>query len=141
MILKTFLKFKYPNLFFNKVAGLRLATLLKKRLRHRCFPVNFTKFSKAHSHVWDCYGNWNPFKINMKCFLFQLKSSFCSKDIEVFVLIFRSCRKTAWLKDKFNFKFYKVTAWLTNNCSTHILLSILRRKANETNEISSVSTM
>ena len=32
------------GLFFNKVAGLRSATLLKKRLGHRCFPVNFTKF-------------------------------------------------------------------------------------------------
>ena len=29
---------------FNKVAGLRSATLLKKRLWHRCFPVNFAKF-------------------------------------------------------------------------------------------------
>ena len=32
------------SLFFNKVAGLRPATLLKKRLWHRCFPVNFVKF-------------------------------------------------------------------------------------------------
>ena len=30
--------------FLNKVAGLRRATLLKKRLWHRCFPVNFAKF-------------------------------------------------------------------------------------------------
>ena len=28
------------NLLFNKVAGLRLETLLKKRLWHRCFSVN-----------------------------------------------------------------------------------------------------
>ena len=33
-----------PEPFFYKVAGLRLATLLKKRLWHWCFPVNFTKF-------------------------------------------------------------------------------------------------
>ena len=32
------------SFFFNKVAGLRSATLLKKRLWHRCFPVNFAKF-------------------------------------------------------------------------------------------------
>ena len=32
------------SLFFNKVAGLRHATLLKKRLWHRCFPVSFSKF-------------------------------------------------------------------------------------------------
>ena len=32
------------SLILNKVAGHRPATLLKKRLWHRCFPVNFTKF-------------------------------------------------------------------------------------------------
>ena len=35
------------SLFFNKVAGLRPATLLKKRLWHRCFPVNFVKFLRT----------------------------------------------------------------------------------------------
>ena len=34
------------SLFFNKVGGLRPGTLLKKRLRHRFFPVNFAKFLK-----------------------------------------------------------------------------------------------
>ena len=33
--------------FFNKVAGLRPPTSLKKRLWHRCFPVNFAKFLRA----------------------------------------------------------------------------------------------
>ena len=32
------------SLLFDKVAILRPATLLKKRLWHRCFPVNFLKF-------------------------------------------------------------------------------------------------
>ena len=32
------------SLCFNKVAGLRPATLLKQRLWRRCFPVNFAKF-------------------------------------------------------------------------------------------------
>ena len=32
------------SLFLNKVAGLRPATLLKKRLLHKCFPVNSAKF-------------------------------------------------------------------------------------------------
>ena len=35
------------SLFFNKVAGLRPAALLKKRLWHRCFPVNFSKFLRT----------------------------------------------------------------------------------------------
>ena len=32
-----------PESFFNKIADLRAATLLKKKLWHRCFPVNFAK--------------------------------------------------------------------------------------------------
>ena len=35
------------SLFFNKVAGMRPATLLKKRLWHRSFPVNFAKFLRT----------------------------------------------------------------------------------------------
>ena len=45
-----FAKFKGKDLcqglFFNKVAG-RPATLLKKRLWHGCFPVNFAKFLRT----------------------------------------------------------------------------------------------
>ena len=50
-VLRNFTKFKgkhlCQSLFFNKVAGLRPATLLKKRLWHRCFPVNFAKFLRT----------------------------------------------------------------------------------------------
>ena len=35
------------SLFFNKVAGLRSAPLLKKRLKHKCFPLNSAKFLRA----------------------------------------------------------------------------------------------
>ena len=35
------------SLFFNKFAGLCPATLFKKRLWHRCFPVNFIKFLRT----------------------------------------------------------------------------------------------
>ena len=50
-VLKNFTKFTGKHLcqrlFFNKVAGLRAATLLKKRHWQRCFPVNFTKFIRT----------------------------------------------------------------------------------------------
>ena len=36
-----------PEFLFNKVAGLRAATLLKKGLWHRCFPVNFAEFLRG----------------------------------------------------------------------------------------------
>ena len=58
-VLRNFAKFTGKHLchslFFNKVAGLRPATLLKKRLWHRCFPVNFAKFLKTpflREHLW-----------------------------------------------------------------------------------------
>ena len=41
--------------FFNKIAGLRPATVLKKGLWHMCFPVNFAKFVRiptAKEHLW-----------------------------------------------------------------------------------------
>ena len=41
------------SIFFNKVAGLRPATLLKKRPWHRCFPMNFAKFYKTP--LGDCF--------------------------------------------------------------------------------------
>ena len=34
----------FERIFLNKVACLSPATLLKKRLWHRCFPMNFAKF-------------------------------------------------------------------------------------------------
>ena len=48
-VFQNFAKFTVKHLcqslfFFNKVVRLRGATLLKKRLWHRCFPVNFAKF-------------------------------------------------------------------------------------------------
>ena len=36
-----------PEFLFNRVAGLRPATLLKKRFWYRSFPVNFAKFLKG----------------------------------------------------------------------------------------------
>ena len=36
-----------PEVFCFKVVGLRPATLLKKSLWHRCFPVNFVKFLRT----------------------------------------------------------------------------------------------
>ena len=52
-VLRNFAKFtgKYlcQSLLFSKVASLRPATLLKKRLWHRSFPVNFAKFLRTPS--------------------------------------------------------------------------------------------
>ena len=50
-VLRNFTKFtgkhQCKSLIFNKVTGLRPATLLKTRLLHRCSPVNFGKFLRT----------------------------------------------------------------------------------------------
>ena len=58
-VLRNFAKFTgkhlRQSLFFDKVAGLRPVTLLKKRLWHSCFPVNFAKFLRTPffiEHLW-----------------------------------------------------------------------------------------
>ena len=50
-VLRNFAKFTGKHLcqshFFKKVVGLRPATLLKRRLWHRCFPVIFANFLRT----------------------------------------------------------------------------------------------
>ena len=54
-LLRNFTKFTgkilCQSLFFNKDAGLRPATLLKKRLWYRCIPVNFVKFLRTPFYI------------------------------------------------------------------------------------------
>ena len=61
-VLKYFTKLVGKHLrqsfFLNEVAGLRPAILLKKRLWHRYFPVNFVKFLRAFfftEHSGGCF--------------------------------------------------------------------------------------
>ena len=58
-VLRNFAKFTgkhlCQSLFFNKVAGLRSASLSKKRIWNKCFPVNFAKFLGTlflTEHLW-----------------------------------------------------------------------------------------
>ena len=69
VILRNFTKFKgkhlCQSLFFNKVADLRPATSIKKRLWCRCFPVTFTKFLRTPFHrtpLDDCFCTCNFIK-------------------------------------------------------------------------------
>ena len=56
--------------FFYKVAGLRPATYLKKKLWHSCFPVNFAKLFK------DTYSEEHLRMVASKC----CASYFCRKE-------------------------------------------------------------
>ena len=44
---KIHMKTPVPESLFNRVTGLLCVTLFKKKLRHRCFPVNVAKFSRT----------------------------------------------------------------------------------------------
>ena len=77
-----------------QIIGLRPATLLRKRLWHRCFPVNFAKFIRTPfiiEHLWwlllvflytsQC---WSLFLIKLEVFLTEylwwlLLTFHCSK--------------------------------------------------------------
>ena len=71
-VLKNFAKFTGKHLYqspFNKVAGLRSATLLKERFWHRFFSVNFEKILRTPifiEHLWwlplskQCKNSWRP---------------------------------------------------------------------------------
>ena len=56
------------------------------------------KFSKAQSMVETNFGNWKPFKNDKKYFLFSLKFSFFSQDIEVFYLDFLAMYKNSLIR-------------------------------------------
>ena len=43
------------SLFFNKVAGPRPQSLLKKRLQHRCFPLNLVNFFLKKNTSTGCF--------------------------------------------------------------------------------------
>ena len=69
-VLKSFTKFTgkhlCQSLFFNKIAALRPATLLKKSPWHRCFPVKVVKFPRTSfltEHIW-----WLLLNIHCACF-------------------------------------------------------------------------
>ena len=57
------------NFFLNKIESFRPATLFKKRLRHRCFPVNFMKFLKApflqNTCGWLLLKKFNTFSLSV----------------------------------------------------------------------------
>ena len=80
------------SLFFNKVAGLRSATLFKKRLWHKCFPVNFAKFLRTFfftEHLRSLLLHIGLFS----CFTFQKIHN------SIFVLHWKKLNKTIiWAK-------------------------------------------
>ena len=59
-------------------------------------------------------------KMMENAFYFTSKAFFVLKIFKFLSWLFGHVAKRLDKKDKVNFKFYDVTAWLTNNCNTHI---------------------
>ena len=57
--------------FFNKVEAQRPATFLKKRIWHRCFPVNFVKFLRTSFCIEHTSGGYFCIVLNAKCLTFN----------------------------------------------------------------------
>ena len=84
--------------FFNKVADIRPATLLKKRLWHRCFPVNFAKFLKhffyrtlpvgayMHSSIMYTVLSFSIFTVHIKNLNIQKQCSLKKSVLKNFVI-------------------------------------------------------
>ena len=75
-VLKKFAKFTGKQLcqihFFNKAAGLKPATLLRKRLWHKCFPVNFEMLLRTPSFIEYL---WTTTSVVVKYLLLMLSQS------------------------------------------------------------------
>ena len=140
-VLKNFAKFTgtdlSQSLFFNKVAGLRPTTLFKERLWHRCFPVNFAKFSRTPlfiEHLWwlllESISRTFRHQITQNLTILQKQSprgvlrKSCLKNMQQFYLrtpILCSCFTETLLKSHFDMvvnllcifrtPFYKNTYW------------------------------
>ena len=108
-VLRNFAKFTgkhhRQNLYFNKVADLRPATLLKKRLWHRCFPGNFAKFLRHlfyRTCLSDCF--WRVLRLSLPA------SSMVHESYEQFIKIWRvwNVGRATFHKSSYNFLLYQI---------------------------------
>ena len=62
------------------------------------------------------FTKWEPFKNYEKCFLFHLKSSFCSGDIQIFVIFSLLLHSFQIQNDKWEWNNHYVINWLAIIC-------------------------
>ena len=116
------------SLFFNKVPGLRSATLLKRRLWHRCFPANFAKFlrtSLVQNTPWRLLLWTTVSKTSNNKYLELIKRR--SKVQENNMSCERALNFDQWKTFSENYKPMRVSLWLvykfTENCQIYRLFS------------------
>ena len=98
-VLRNFAKFTWKYLrqvlFYNKVAGPEPGTLLKKRLWHICFPMNFAKFQRTPFHrtsLNDCFSTIQHFLAENPVFFCFWENVLFNFHVPCYVTC--SCRKT-----------------------------------------------
>ena len=122
------LRSKFPYLV---VVNLRIHSKYRKIWTRKSSKKTLSRtltFWKELYYLLD----WKPFKIDEKGFLFHLKSSFRSQDIQVFVTTFCSCRKNGLIgKIRLTSKFIMSQPGL-QTIAIHILPNISQSKCNQT---------
>ena len=82
--------------------------------------INNDSFKSALSGLRQFLATENPLKMMKRAFYFNSKTLFILKILKLLFWLSDHVSKRLDEKDKVNLKFYDVTAWLTNNCITHI---------------------
>ena len=82
----------------------------------------------------------SPLKVMKNVFYFTLKTLFLLEIFKFLSWLFDLVAKRLDKKDKVNFKFYNVTAWLTNSYNTYISQYFKRQRQSD-HEIWSVNGM
>ena len=75
----------------------------------------------APSGLRQFLANKSPLKMMKNAFNFTSKALFVLKIFKFLSCLFDHVAKRLDKKDKANFRFYDATAWLANNCNTHIV--------------------
>ena len=76
--------------------------------------------------------DWKPFKNDEKCFLFQLKSSFCSQDIYDFVTTFWSYRRNGLIRKIRLTSKLMTSQTRLQTISIHVMHKTSQNKGNQT---------
>ena len=139
-VLENLTKFvvKHPcrSLFFNKIACLRPAALLKRWLRHRCFPINYPNSKLPQNLKGPLLGprqlltTQSPLKMIKNTFYFMFKAHFILEIFAFWSWLLGYVEKLLGKKTLVNSEIYDLTDWTTNNYNRHIT-NILRSKGNQ----------
>ena len=119
-VLRNFVKLKgkylRQSLFLNKVTGRGPATLLKKRLWHRCFSVNFVKFLRTPFYRTPLVA---AFKVYVNIHIYEVEARSCHFGTIMCTNRanneFKSIKSFHWFRPNFLSNFGTKCLWTTEN--------------------------